>query len=162
MNANENEWFITERARALARMHLTRRDDLIVTQAGKDIGLDYVVYLTRKKEKPSLRQFGVLVRAARKPVTEEQLNRILRSSMQSSRNNAEFPYPVCLLYFTMQDNRGYSTWVVEPLLTEERKPRLYKHSTASCKLLDRPALDVIVQQVSAWYDVFFSSIVVSA
>ena len=162
MSENGKEWFVAERARALAWMHLTQRDDLLITQAGKDVGLDYLVSLTMKNDKPSLRQFGIVLRAARKPATVEHLNKILRPTMQSLRRVGEFPYPVCLLYFTMEDNRGYYAWVAEPMLTEDGKPRLQRHGAAACKLFDRPALDQIVSQVRKWYDAFFSSIVVSA
>jgi hypothetical protein len=162
VSENGNEWFIAERARALARMHLTRREDLRVTHVGKGFGLEYVVYITRKSEKDSVRQFGVVLRASQSPVTEHYLNRILRPTMQSFQRGGEYPYPVCLFYFTMEDNQGYYTWVAEPVLAEGGKPRLMVHSSASCKPLDREALDKIVSQVDAWYDAFFSSMVVGA
>ena len=82
--------------------------------------------------------------------------------MESFLRVSEFPYPVCLLYFTMEDNRGYYTWIAEPVLTEDGKPRLQVHSAADCKNFDREALDKIVSQVDAWYDAFFASIVVGA
>jgi hypothetical protein len=162
VSANGNEWFVAERARALARMHLTRRDDLRVTHAGKEFGLEYIVFITRKGEKDSVRQLGVVLRAARDPVTEHHLNRVLRPTMQAFQRDGEYPYPVCLFYFTMQDNQGYFTWVAEPVRTESGKPRLMLHSSASCKPLDREALDRIVSQVDGWYDAFFSSMVVGA
>jgi hypothetical protein len=162
MSENGKDWFVVERARALAWVHLTERDDLVIAPAGKDVGLDYLVSLTKKDDKPSLRQFGVILRAARKPVTLNQLDKLLRPTMQSLQRVGEFPYPVCLLYFTMEDNRGYYTWVAEPLLTSDGKPQLQRRAAASCNPLDRPALDRIVSQVSAWYEAFFSSIVVSA
>lgn len=162
MRENGKKWFITERARALAVMYLTERDDLLITPAGKDVGLEYLVSLTKKDHRPSLRQFGVVLRAALRPTTEDRLAKLLRPTMRSFQHIEEFPYPVCLLYFTMQDNRGYYTWVAEPTLTDDGKPRLQSHAAASCKLLDRPALDQIVSQVNAWYDAFFSSIVVNA
>ncbi|HWG45085.1 MAG TPA: hypothetical protein VN688_20110 [Gemmataceae bacterium] len=162
MSENEQEWFIVERGRALARMHLTRRDDLIVTEAGKDVGLDYLVYITKADEKPSVRQFGLALRSTRNAVTEEKLSKVLRPTMQALLRVGDFPYPVCLFSFTMEDNQGYSTWIAEPVLTEDGKPRLRMHSAASCTKLDRAALDRIVNQVDAWYDAFFSSIVISA
>lgn len=162
MRENRKEWFVAERARALAWMYLTERDDLLLTPAAREVGLDYLASLTTKNDKPSLRQFGVILRAARKPAGEEQLDKLLRSTMQSLQRIEEFPYPVLLLYFTMEDNRGYFTWVAEPTLTDEGKPRLQRHATAACKRLDGPALDHIVAEVRKWYDAFFSSIVVSA
>ena len=112
----------------LAWMHLTARYDLLITRADSDVGLDYLVCLTKKDDKPSLRQFGIILRAERKPTTVEQLNKVLRPTMRLVQRVGEFPYPVCLLYFTMEDNRGYYTWVAEPILTEDGKPRLQKHA----------------------------------
>jgi hypothetical protein len=80
--------------------------------------------------------------------------------MQSFSRVQEFPYPVCLLYFTMEDNQGYYTWIAEPVLTGDGKPQLQMHATADCKKLDREALDKMVSQVDAWYGAFFASIVV--
>jgi hypothetical protein len=162
MSGNGNEWYVAERARALARMHLTRRDDLVIVQAGKESGLDYLVSLARDSEKPSARQFGVALRAARSPPVEERLNEALRPEMRSLLRAGEFPYPVCLFYFTMEDDGGYYAWVAEPVRTEDGKPRLRMHSSASCQKLDRAALDEIASRVGAWYDALFSTIVVSA
>jgi hypothetical protein len=164
MSENGQEWFVAERSKVLARVYLTRRDDLVIRDpgAGRDVGLEYLVGITREGEKSSVRQFGVVLRAARDRVTEEHLNKILRPTMESFLRVGEFPYPVCLLYFTMDDNQGYYTWIAEPTLTEDGKPRLQVHSTADCKKLDREALDKIVSQVDAWYDAFFANIVVGA
>jgi hypothetical protein len=162
MSESGKEWFVAERARALALMHLTRRDDLAVTEAGRDVGLDYLVSISREDKKPSVRQFGIVLRATRSPVTEEHLNKVLRPTMQSLLRVGEFPFPVCLFHFTMEDNRGYYTWIAEPVLAEDGKPRLQLHAAASCQKLDREALDRIVSQVDAWYDAFFSGIVLGA
>src|SRR5262245_27420486 len=56
--------------------------------------------------------------------TEGRLNKILRPTQESFFQVREFPYPVCLLYFAMEDNQGYYTWIVEPVLTEDGKPQL--------------------------------------
>ena len=40
MSKNDQEWFVAERTRAL--MHLTRRDGLVVTEAGWGARLKYV------------------------------------------------------------------------------------------------------------------------
>lgn len=161
MSDNDKQWFVTERARALALMHLTRRDDLVVTPVGTDIGLEYLVYITRDDEKPSARQFGVALRAARSPAGEEHVNKALRPTMRSYARAGGFPYPVCLFYFTMEDSQGYYPWVVEPVPTSDGKPRLQVHA-ASCKRLDREALDRIVDQTQAWYGAFSASVVVHA
>src|SRR5947208_988531 len=107
MSKNEQEWFIAERSKALALMHLTRRKDLAVTNAGRDVGLEFIVSIAKPEGEKSLRQLGVFLRGSKSLVTEEQLNQVLRPTIQSLEQIGQFPYPVCLLYFTMDDDQGY-------------------------------------------------------
>lgn len=162
MPDNEQKWFVVQRARAMLVMHLTRRDDLIVKESAKETGPDYLVWISKENELPSVRQFGLFLRASVKTVTMPRLNKSLRPQVHALLRGKNFPYPVCLFYFTMQDDQGYYAWIVEPVLTEDGMPQLRRHTDASCAQLDRAALDKIVNQVNAWYDAFFSSIVVSA
>jgi hypothetical protein len=163
MTRKEQEWFVAERARALALMHLTRRDDLIVTAAGQGVGLDYLVYIAKggQAREGSARQFGVFLRGTKSAVTEEHLDKVLRPTMQGLLRIGPFPYPVCLFHFTMDDDQGYFTWVAEPAVTREG-PRLLMRREAHCRKLDRAALDDIVGRVDRWYDAFFESIAVQA
>jgi hypothetical protein len=161
MSKNEQEWFIAERSRALALMHLTRRKDLVVTNAGRDVGLEFIVSMARPDGEKTLRQFGVFLRGSKGPVTEEQLDQTLRPTMPSLERIGPFPYPVCLLYFTMDGDQGYYTWVAEPEVADDA-PRLSVHGEAHCHKLDRAALDEIVSRVGRWYDAFFGRIVVRA
>src|SRR5436309_387823 len=162
MSESKQDWFIAERTRALALMHLTRRDDLVVTETrGPDIGLDYVVSISKEDGEQSLRQFGVVLCGTKSPVTEDQLNKTLRPTMQAFQRTGQFPYPVCLLYFSMDDDQGYYTWVAEPAVMADG-PRLIMHAKAHCRKLDREALDAIVASVHHWYEAFFGTIAVKA
>src|SRR5262245_29956917 len=129
------DWFLTERTHALAVVHLTRRPDLEVAEVRRDMGLDLIVSINRQAERPTVRQFGVTLKGTVKPVTPEYLNRVLRPSMQSFRQIGGYPYPVCLFYFTMADDQGYYTWIAEPLVTGDGKPKLELHGAADCRLL---------------------------
>ncbi len=142
-------------------MHLTRRKDLIIANAGRDVGLDFIASIARQEGERSLRQFGVILRGSRSPVTEDQLNQELRPTMQSLQRLGQFPYPVCLFYYTMDDDQGYFTWVAEPGVADDG-PRLLMHTDAHCRKLDRAALDEIVSGVDRWYDAFFGRIAVKA
>jgi hypothetical protein len=161
MRKQEQEWFIAERARALALMHLTRRQDLVITESRRDGGLDFIVTIAKPEEEKSLRQFGVFLRGSKAAATEEQLDQALLPTMQSLQRLGQFPYPACLLYFTMDDDEGYFTWVVEPDIENEAL-RLLSHGEAHCRKLDRAVLDEIVARVDRWYDSFFGRIVVKA
>ncbi len=162
MDNDSPKWFVSERAKALAGMHLTRRDDLLVTEPDQDVGLMYLVYIKKEAEKPSVRSFGVALLATPGPSTEERLNKIIRPKLRPLLQLGEYPYPVCLFYFTVKDGRGYYTWVAEPFVTEEGKPKLQMRSDPDCKKLDREALDDIVRRVDKWYDALFADILLGA
>ncbi|HYT91462.1 MAG TPA: hypothetical protein VEL76_22300 [Gemmataceae bacterium] len=161
MSEETQEWFVAERTRALALVHLTRRADLVVRNAAEGIGLQFTVFITREKDPQSVRQFGVFLRGTKSAVTEAQLDKMLRPAMKSFLRSGQFPYPVCLFHFSMDDDQGYSTWVAEPAVTEAG-PRLLMHEVPHCRKLDTAALDEIVAQVDRWYDAFFSQIAVRA
>src|SRR5262245_7562371 len=144
MSESTQEWFVAERSRALAMIHLTRRDDLVITRASQEVGLDYLVSIRKRPGERALRQFGVFLRGSKSATTEEQLDELLRPLMQSLLRAGEFPYPVCLFHFTMDDDQGYVTWVAEPTVNEAG-PRLLLHAEPHCCKLDRQALDEIVE-----------------
>jgi hypothetical protein len=161
MSGESQEWFITERTRALAMVHLTRRDDLVIRNAPPGVGLDLLVGLTRKKGEQSVRQFGVFLRGTTDPVTAADLDKRLRPAMKSFLRIGPFPYPVCLFHFTMDGDQGRYTWVAEPAVTDDAA-RLVMHEAAHCRELDRAALDEIVVKVDRWYDAFFRQVTVKA
>jgi hypothetical protein len=151
--------FLAERTRALALVHLTRRDDLIVRGPDVDLGLDYLIHVVGSK-KGVPRRFGVVLRGAWPAASSESIGRRLRSTMQALLKRGPFSFPVCLFYFTMADNQGYYAWVAEPLVTGEGRPKLQSHGTATCDTLNRDALDTISDRVNAWYDAFFAELAV--
>jgi hypothetical protein len=56
MSQENLEWFIAERARALAIVYLTRRSDLAIKKAGVSVGLEFLVYISKYRpalERPS-------------------------------------------------------------------------------------------------------------
>jgi hypothetical protein len=65
--------FLAERARAMATVILTRRDDLTIAETKDDTGLDYHVYVGRGG-KAVRAMFGVLLRGVMSPVTPEHAN----------------------------------------------------------------------------------------
>lgn len=162
MTENTNQWFIAERSRALALMCLSHREDLVIKDVkDRGTGLDFMVSIVKEKEPLSVRQFGIVLRGAANPVTEERLNEELRPALKSFQSIGQFPYPTGLLHFTMQDDRGYFTWLAEPAVAEGG-PLLLLHSEAHCHKFDRGLLDGIVEAVDQWYDAFFARITVKA
>src|SRR5437899_2725299 len=108
MPENATQWFIAERSRALALMHLSHRKDLVIKEVkDQEIGLSFLLSIVKENVPPSVRQFGITLGGSASPVTAEQLNKILRPTTESFLRRRQFPYPVGLLHFTMQDDQGY-------------------------------------------------------
>jgi hypothetical protein len=149
------KWFVSERAKALAMVLLTRREDLEIRETKAETGLDYTVRI-QTENGAGPRDFGILMRATMSPVTIEQANAQLTPTL-GSLVAAEFVVPVCVFYFTVKDDQGYYTWSHEPVV-EKGKARLRPHAEADCHPLDDEALDEIVSRVRAWYDTLSASL----
>jgi hypothetical protein len=145
------EWFIAERVRALSMMYLTRREDLHIFETRDDVGIDLSAALI-KDGSVTARRFGIVLRGDRLPVSDAAANRQLKPSVQTFARSAEFTFPVCLFYFTMEDNKGRFIWIAEPVVAEDGRPSLVIHREASCHLLDTSAINSIVEVVDEWYD----------
>ena len=158
MPSTQSEWYIGERVKALAVMHLTRRKDLVVKEEVREPGKirDLLVEII-SPEKVGWRRFGVYLQGTKAAVTEKHADRVLSLSLQRFRDYGETPYPFCLFYFTMDDNQGYFTWVAEPIISDGT-PKLDYHEEAHCIKLDREALDHIVDRVNDWYDAFYGMV----
>src|SRR5438105_1598219 len=110
MAEKQEQWFISERSRWLALMHLSRRKDLDIKEVkDQGTGLTFMLSIVKANELPSVRQFGIVLSGTVEPATEEQVNELLRPALASSLSIGPFPYPVGLLHFTMQDDHGYFT-----------------------------------------------------
>jgi hypothetical protein len=152
------KWFVRERARALAMVLLTRRDDLVVKETKEEEGdPDYTVYINGE-ESVGQRPFGVYLAATMTPVTLDVANKQLKPAMEQVQRRGPFQFPVCVFYFTVKDDQGYYAWAYEPVVTKEGQPRLKSHSEASCRRLTDAALEEIVSSVKRWYDVFYATI----
>ena len=146
------EWYLGERVKALAIMHLTRRNDLLIKAEVREpeVNEDLLVEIV-SPQNAGWRRFGVSLRGTKVPVTLDRADQYLTTSLRRLREHGEFPYPSCLFYFTMDDNQGYFTWIAEPIVDDEI-PKLRLHEDARCSRLDRDALDRIVSRVNDWYD----------
>ena len=149
------EWFVGERAKALAMVLLTRRGDLEVREAKAEIGLDYTVRI-KSGEGAGPRVFGILLRATMSPVTIKQANAQLKPTMKSL-VTADVVMPVCVFYFTVKDDQGYYTWGHEPVV-EKGQAKLHARAEPDCRPLDDRSLAEIVALVNAWYDALSASL----
>jgi hypothetical protein len=154
--AARREVLIAKQVRALATMYLTRRSDLTVEEARGDLGLDLFVRLAPGGGQ-GVRQFGVELRGVFSSVTKVHADKVLRRSVREAQGYGPFGFPVCLFFFTMENNQGWYTWVAEPVV-QSGKALLRAHEEADCRPLHKGALDEIVARVNLWYDAFFQNL----
>jgi hypothetical protein len=151
---------MVQRAHAMTVMHLTRRPDLILSDPTRaDEGLDYVVILGKKRV-TTRRRFGLLVTSTIDATTPEAANKRAKQMLACFRKLPPFLFPVCCFYFTMADDQAYYAWIYEPIVSDNGQPRLPLAEKVECHVLDRAALDLIVDRVDRWYDAFFAKIAV--
>jgi hypothetical protein len=151
------ERLIEERIRAVAIVYLTRRPEITIHEETKDIGIDLLAFIS-PNDKVGVRQFGVKLIGIWEDVTVEQANLALRPTMHEMQGHGPFPFPVLLFFFTMEKNRGWYTWVAQPLVSAQAAIELPIHHEADCHPLDDLALDEIVAHVNAWYDAYYAQV----
>jgi hypothetical protein len=116
MNAEFKEWFVMERARALAIVTLTRRDDLHVKETKEENGLDYTVRI-KTGGNAGDRPFGVYLGAGMTPVTLEGADKQVKPVLGKVRSIGPFHFPVCVFYFRVKEDQDYYCWAYEPVVT---------------------------------------------
>ena len=150
MTAESKEHFIADRVRALTAVILTRRSDLTIAETKQSTGLDYHVFIDRE-DKPMRLAFGVLLRGVSSPMTAENANKVLGPTMGQFHGMRKFTYPVCLFFFTMRDEKGYFSWLAEPILTEAG-PKLVHNDKAHCVNLTDEFLEEAIERIVGWFD----------
>jgi hypothetical protein len=149
------------RTRALATMYLTRRDDLSLRFDENGSGLDLVVDIIAAKahgDHRGRRMFGVQLNGARAPLSLEQAQKQLNSAFKGKKRVPKLPFPLCLFLFTMADDTGYFTWLIEPAIRNGSAKLRTVGAGRPARVIDNAALNEIVECVNSWYDVFYSTI----
>ncbi|MBI1927987.1 DUF4365 domain-containing protein [Candidatus Poribacteria bacterium] len=147
-------WFIGQRAEHLAILHLTRRGDLVVTQASTDDGPDILVEISRNN-KVTGRIFGVQVKASQRfrIVPDNSLRGDeFKIPIRAFSMPEDLPFPLCLFLFQMENDEGFYRWLIEPIVRTESRPKLLVNEENIFRKLTREELDSIVGQVNNWYE----------
>lgn len=144
-----------KRARALTRILLSRRPDLRVEEIEDEIGQDFVVRF-RTQGKEGRRELGIEVKADWAALSKDQADQALRPVLQRLKRFGPFPHPLCLFYFTMENDGAWYTWIAEPLQSVDGRATLSFRDSPDCHALDKKALRDIIERVDKWYDVHFS------
>lgn len=149
------QWYIGQRAAALTKVLLTRRNDLVVTGVqDDDHGLDYRVEITVEGQATG-RIFGIQVKARLRSLPK---NGQIQLNGNAPDKNTTSTFPICLFYFTMEDNGAYYHWLVEPIITDDQTPKLNRVSPNTLYRLNSEALDQIISRVNSWYERLYKTL----
>ncbi len=148
----QQAWYIGQRAESLAVMYLTRRDDLIVSAAQQDSGLDFLVTI-KKSNGYSGRIFGIEVKATTSTNNLIPNNDNIHLIQNFDFNFLfEFPFPICLFYFTLDNDKGFYKWILEPAIEGQEYPKLRFNESHELKKITDEEIDSIILMVNQWYD----------
>jgi hypothetical protein len=145
---------IEERAELLARVALTRRDDVaVLTFEAADLDLFASIYGGPVR---SFYGFGVMVWGTEKPLLDEmEATRHIRVRWkQLQRDQAHgttYSMPVIVLLFSMHNDAAYGAWISKPCL-DKGAPTLEMPEEHEAFQFDKRSLDHVVKSVKAWYD----------
>jgi len=142
------EYFIDERAEHLAIVYLTRSQDLAVERMKADYGLDMLVTILRDKL-PTGRVFGIQIKGRDRAFKDIQQEASLALPQQEGNYFQDLPFPVCVLFFTMEDDKGYYKWLKYPTGANESLRSLEQNQWRS---LDECQVGQIIEEVNAWYN----------
>lgn len=147
-------WYISLRAEALAIVYLTDRDDLIVSQQQQSTGLDLLVTIT-KDGNSSGRLFGVQVKAVASSSELIQHNDIVKIKINKFNHLdkiSDLPFPVCLFFFTLDNDQGYYKWILEPNIDGKDSINLLFNNSAEMRRIDEEEIEKIISRVNSWYE----------
>jgi hypothetical protein len=146
------------RSRALAAMYLTRRKGGKVQDAAQGIGID-LLFTFPVGNKRGIRQLGIELKYALDPVPNDDPDSFLESSWRDLVNVGPFPLPVVVFFFTMKDDKGWYTWVAEPVIKNSGLAQLLLRSEPISQPLTDKSLESLLDGVNLWYEAHYEGLI---
>lgn len=138
-----------ERARALAIIILTRRDDLVIAAGPSDFGPDLLVSIDRG-DKPRRIQFAIFLGATAPLILPGEADHLIKPTIARFQAMEPSAYPICSFLFSMRSDDGHFAWLTEPVV-DGSTPRLDTRPQPQCVPLTDAVLDDVVDRVVAWH-----------
>jgi hypothetical protein len=142
------EYFIGERAEHLAIVYFTRSQNLAIERmTGRDCGIDLLVTVLQDKL-PTGRIFGVQVKGRDNAFSDIEQAASITLNPSELHYLKDLPFPVCVLVFTMDDDRGYCRWIGH--LNPNRNPNTEDQSQWRC--LNEYPVEQLISDINVWYN----------
>jgi len=163
---HKEPWYLGQRAEQLAIVYLTRSDRIsFINRSAENVGFDFTV---RIKGQSLGKIFGIEVKAVRKSAKKIKLTFTMNETVHYIRSS----YPMGIFLFIMENDVGYFSWLVEPVILSDNSKRLVVaadildnadnntminnpviYDTSKMLPLNDETLEKIISQVDKWYDV---------
>ena len=159
MSTAATEDYVAKRAKLLATLVLTRQKNVrpIDFHAAIDVGVDLIVQLPSIGESkfgpPILPSLGVEVMG-----TDDSLETEAEATAYANRHRENRPAgfwmgPIVFLLFSMNGDRGYFSWILEPKVTKAEGPTLIRVSSLDMTKITKTSTEVIFRESAAWFEV---------
>lgn len=144
-------WYVAKRAESMAIMMLTRLSNVHVQQFERDYGLDLLVSIGTKSFG---RVFGIEVKGtinissfiSRNGTLKKRVLKQIRSMV------VEYPFPIGIFVFDMNEDNGYFSWITAPIVTATGSAVTTIQDPVSLVPLKTEMIEQIIKQVNNWYD----------
>jgi hypothetical protein len=153
MSTAENQ-YVGKRAKLLANLILTRRQDVRVfpLQDDSDTGLNLLVQVSSTELGDRIvPSFDVQVKGTVQPLEDEaSANKYGNRLAKQWKGEGWVMMPTLVFLFSVENDRGYYSWIFEPSVDTDGFPRLTRVSPLEFKKVGKDSVDGIIEQVQEW------------
>jgi hypothetical protein len=146
--------YVGQRAKLLASLVLTRRKDirLITLDAPQDSGIDLLAQMTTPVMNGQvLPSFGIEVKGTGEPLIDEHsATKFANHSRKHWPFQGLFFLPIVVFLFSMEEDQGYFSWLMQPHVSKEDGPTLFRVASLEMKKITKKSVDSMIHQVEQW------------
>lgn len=159
MSTAATEDYVAKRAELLANLVLTREKGVEVFpfEEPKEAGMHLIALLPSigggRADLPILPRVGVEVMGTDDTLeTEEEATAYARKHWKDRKGKGFFLGPVVLLLFSMDGDKGYFGWLMEPQVSQGEGPTLTRVFSPTMTRISKTSTEVIFRASQAWYE----------
>jgi hypothetical protein len=163
MSTAATDDYVAKRAKLLATLVLTRQKDVrpVEFHAESDIGVDLIVALPSfgegKSGEPIRSALGVEIMGTDDPLETEVEATAYANRHREDRPAGFFLGPIVLFLFSMDGDKGYFSWIMEPKIAKEG-PTLTRAALFDMTKITKTSTEVIFRESAAWFEAMYQTL----
>ena len=156
MTTETIQHYTGQRAELLAHLVLTRRKDIQILSLGEKegVGTDLITHIMKPIAGTNVNPyFGVQLKGTSNPLADVRAaNRYANHSCREQMASGFILAPIVLMLFSMEGDKGYWGWVMEPFVDEQKSPSLQRALRLDMKEINNKSLDLLFSKVYSWFE----------